>query len=325
MKRRTVLQLLSTAALLPATALAQPTAALTRIGFLHPGAQAPSFTETFTGRMRELGWFEGRNLLIEYRWANGRPERLPALANELAALHPAAIYTGDTAAALATKNSTTTIPIVFAYVSDPVGSGLVTDLARPKGNITGFSFAHGDAFSGKWIELLREAAPQVDLAALLWHRSNPSNPRTLEELGDAARKLGVKVRSVELGEAGGLEALFAVILSAGERGLIVLPSAYTVAQRNKLIELTARHRLPAMYAFSLYPDSGGLMSYGPGLREPQLRAANYVDKILRGAKPGDLPVELPTHFELVINLKTARALGLKLPQSSLLRAERVIE
>lgn len=214
---------------------------------------------------------------------------------------------------------------MFAYVSDPLGSGLIADLARPKGNITGFSFAHGDAFSGKWIELLREAAPQVDSAALLWHRSNPSNPRTLQELGVAAQKLGVKVRPVELGEAGGLEAQFAAIVSAGERGLIVLPSAFTVAQRNKLIKLAARHRLPAMYAFSLYPDSGGLMSYGPGLREPQLRAANYVDRILRGAKPGDLPVELPTRFELVINLKTGQTLGLKLPQSVLLRADRVIE
>ena len=323
-RRETLIALLALGSA-PLTVAAQDSDARRRIGFLHPGTAAPNFTELFTGRLRDLGWIEGRNLLIEYRWANGRPERLPVLARELAALKLAAITTGDTAAALAAKNATSEIPIVFANVSDPVGSGLVTNLARPEKNITGFSFAHGDAFSGKWIELLREAAPQTEAVTLLWHRSNPSNPRTLQELGAAAQKLNVKIRPVELHEPGGLEAQFAVLFRSREDGLVMLPSAFTVAHREKLIELATRHRVPAMYAFSLFADRGGLMSYGPDLREPQLRAADYVDKILRGAKPGDLPVEQPTRFEFVINRRTARALGLRLPQSVLFRADRVIE
>lgn len=325
MKRRETLIALFALGSVPLTGAAQVSDIRRRIGFLHPGTAAPYFSELFIGRLRELGWKEGVNLLIEYRWANGRPDRLPALAGELAALKISAIVTGDTAAALPAKNATSDIPIVFAYVSDPVGSGLVTNLARPERNITGFSFAHGDAFSGKWIELLTEAVPQVAAITLLWHRSNPSNLRTLQELGAAAQKLGVKVRSVELREPGELGAQFTAFVPDGTQGLVVLPSAYTVAQRDALIKLAARYRLPAMYAFSHYPDPGGLMSYGPSLREPQLRTADYIDKILRGAKPGDLPVEQPTRFEFVINRPTAGALGLKLSHSILLRADRVIE
>ncbi len=271
-----------------------------------------------------LGYVDGQNIHVELRFAEGRPERLPGLVDELVRLKVDVLVVGATIGARAARSATTIIPIVFAGSSDPVAGGIVTNLARPEGNITGFSLAYGDGFAGKWLELLNEAAPGVSQFAALWSSSNAAARRFVQELEGAARRLNVGLDVHHAAKPPELDAALAAIGGSGAQALIVTPSPFSVANQDKLVQFAATKRLPAMYFVEDFADAGGLMSYGPSIVDVYRRAATYVDKILKGAKPGDLPVEQPTKFELIVNLKTANALGLRIPQTILLRADRVI-
>ncbi|MEJ2173668.1 MAG: ABC transporter substrate-binding protein [bacterium] len=308
----------------PRVARAQRAQKVYRIGFLSP--TAPGLRDqAFLMGMRELGYVEGRNAQIEMRFAEGRPERLPGLAEELIGLKPDVLAVGSTIGARAVKKATTTIPIVFAGSSDPVAGGLVPNLAHPGGNITGFSLAYGDGFAGKWMELLKEVTPEVSHVAALWSSSNAAAVRFVKELQTAAQKLEVTLDVHHATNLAELDPALAAIGRSRARGLIVVPSPFAATNRRKLVQFAASNGLPAVYFFEKFADEGGLMSYGPDFADVYRRAASHVDKILKGAKPGDLPVENPTKFDLVVNLKTARALGIAIPQSVLLRANRVIE
>lgn len=308
----------------PLVARAQRGQKVYRIGFLSP--TTPGLRDqAFLKGMRELGYVEGRNVQIEMRFAEGRPERLSGLAEELVGLKPDVLAVGSTIGARAVKKATTTIPIVFAGSSDPVAGGLVPNLAHPGGNITGFSLAYGDGFAGKWMELLKEVTPEVSHVAALWSSSNKAAVRFVKELQTAARKLEVTLEVHHAANLAELDVALAAIGRSPARGLIVVPSPFAATSRRKLVQFAASQRLPAVYFFEKFADAGGLMSYGPDFADVYRRAASHVDKILKGAKPGDLPVENPTKFDLVVNLKTARALGIAIPQSVLLRANRVIE
>ena len=310
--------------LAPLLARAQRGQKVYRIGFLSP--TAPGLRDqAFLRGMRELGYVEGRNVHIEMRFAEGRPERLPGLAEELIGLKPDVLAVGSTIGARAVKKATTTIPIVFAGSSDPVAGGLVPNLAHPGGNITGFSLAYGDGFAGKWMELLKEVAPEVSHVAALWSSSNAAAVRFVKELQTAARKLDVALDVHLARNLPELDVALAAIGRSRAQGLIVVPSPFAATQRRKLVQFAAGERLPAVYFFEKFANAGGLMSYGPDFADVYRRAASHVDRILKGAKPGDLPVENPTKFDLVVNLKTAKALGITIPQSILLRADRVIE
>jgi putative ABC transport system substrate-binding protein len=308
----------------PLVAEAQRAERVYRIGFVSPTPSGPR-NEAFLQGLRELGYVDGHNVNIEMRFAEGRPERLPGLVEEMIRLKVDVLVVGATIGARAAKRATTTIPIVFAGSSDPVAAGIVTNLARPEGNITGFSLAYGDGFAGKWLELLKEVAPNVSHFAALWSSSNAAAARFVEELQTAARTLHVGHDVHNATNLPGLDEVLAAIGSSGARGLIVTPSPFAATNRDRLIKFAASKRLPAMYFVEDFADAGGLMAYGPSIADSYRRAAAHVDKILKGAKPGDLPVEQPTKFELIVNLRSARALGLKIPQSVLLRADRVIE
>ncbi|HEV2054048.1 MAG TPA: ABC transporter substrate-binding protein [Methylomirabilota bacterium] len=313
----------------PLAAEAQQAAKDTRIGFLAANlAAGPHLTEAFRQGLRDLGYVEGRNVVIEYRNAEGSFERLPVLAAELVALKVDVIVTaGGPLAHLAAKQATRTLPIVFAAADDPVGSGLVTSLARPGGNVTGLSF-FGPELVGKVLELLTQAVPGVTRVAVLW-QPGAAGERTekdmLKEADVAARALGVRLQVVEARGPADLDRAFSDMTRARAGALTVLTSVMFVNERRRLVDLAAKNRLPAVYAQREFVDAGGLMSYGPDVADLFRRAATYVDKILKGAKPADLPVEQPTKFELVINLKTAKGLGLTIPQSLLGRADQVIQ
>ena len=283
--------------------------------------------EAFRQGLRDLGYVEGRNVVIEYRDAEGKHERLPALAAELVALKVDVIVAPPTPAALAAKQVTKTIPIVFAAVSDPVSSGLVTSLARPGGNVTGLSDLTPELV-GKCLEQLKQAVPGVSRAAVLW-QPGAFGERTEKDLLKAAevaaRALGVRLQFVEARGPDDFDRAFSKMTSARADALTVLPTAMFVSERRRLVDLAAKNRLPTVFPYRESVDAGGLMSYGPNLADMYRRAATYVDKILKGAKPGDLPVEQPTKFELDINAKTAKALSLTIPQSVLLRADQVIQ
>jgi putative tryptophan/tyrosine transport system substrate-binding protein len=271
-------------------------------------------------------YVEGRNVVIEYRDAEGRLERLPALAAELVALKVDVIVTG-TPGALAAKQATRTLAIVFAAAADPVTSGLVTSLARPGGNVTGSSF-FAPELVGKCLEQLTQAVPGVSRVAALW-QSGAYGERTdknlLKEADVAARALGLRLQVVEVRGPADLDRAFSDMTRARAGALTVLPSTMFFVERRRLVDLAAKNRLPAVYTSRDYVDAGGLMAYGPNVADLYRRAATYVDKILKGAKPADLPVEQPTKFELVINLKTAKVLGLTIPQSVLGWADEIIQ
>jgi putative ABC transport system substrate-binding protein len=313
----------------PLAAEAQQAGKVYRIGFLALNlAAAPHMPEAFRQGLRDLGYVEGRNVAIEYRDAEGKPERLPALAAELVALKVDVIMAAGTSHALAAKQATKTIPIVFATAaSDPVTSGLVTSLARPGGNVTGLS-GLGPELIGKVLELLTQAAPGVSRVAALWE-PGAVGERTEKELLKGAevsgRALGVRLQFVEARGPDDFDRAFSDMTRAGASALTTLPSAMFFNERRRLVDLAAKNRLPAVYQWREFVDAGGLMSYGPNGADLFRRAATYVDKILKGAKPADLPVEQPTKFELVINLKTATALNLTIPPSLLQRADQVIE
>ena len=301
---------------------AQPLAKARRIGILRPGSPPDPFVEAFRQGLRELGYAEGQNIRIEYRWAEGRDERLQGLAAELVHLKVDVIVTAGTGA-LAAKNATTSIPIVMAATANPVGLGLVASLARPGGNVTGLT-GQGDELPGKWMQLLKETVPRVSRVAVLWDPA--SSAESVRASETAARSLGIRLQTLKVGRPDDFAAAFAKAQKNRTEAIIVLGSASFYAHRARLVELAAKYRLPTMYDQKEFVvGSGGLMSYGANFHDLFRRAAGYVDKILKGAKPADLPIEQPTKFELAINLKTAKALGLTIPPLLLLRADQVIQ
>jgi putative ABC transport system substrate-binding protein len=312
----------------PLAAEAQQAAKIARIGYLAGNlAGGPHVAEAFRQGLRDLGYVEGRNVVIEYRDAEGKFERLPALAAELVALKVDVIVAANNLAALAAKQATRTLPIVFAAVGDPVTSGLVTSLARPGGNVTGLSML-AQELVGKRLELLTQAVPGVSRVAVLWQPGavpERTDKDILKGADVAARALGVRCHFVEARGPEDFDRAFSDMTRARADALTVLPSTMFGNERTRLVDLAAKNRLPAVYQSREFVDAGGLMSYGPNFADLFRRAATYVDKILKGAKPGDLPVEQPTKFELVINLKTAKALGLTIPPSLLGRADEVIQ
>ena len=312
----------------PLAAKAQPAARVARIGLLgNDPVGNPHLLEAFRQGLRDLGYVEGRNVLIEYRFAEGKFERLPALAAELVALKVDVILATTVLTAVAAKQAIKTIPIVFFAAADPIRSGLVTSLARPGGNVTGLSVLSPELI-GKRLELLKQAVPGISRVAILWEPDG-GGERTdkgmLKRAEVAGQALGVRLQYVEARSSADFDRAFSDMTRAHAGALTVLPSPMFFNERRRLVDLAATNRLPAVYPARESVEAGGLMAYGPSVPDLFRRAATYVDKILKGAKPGDLPVEQPTKFELVINLKTAKALGLTIPPSLLQRADQVIE
>ena len=325
MRRREFITLIGgAAALAPRAARAQQPGKLPTIGFL--GASTPSnwshWTAAFLQRLRELGWVEGRTVAIEYRWAEGRFERFAEFAAEFVRLKVDVIVTVGSAVPPA-KQATATIPIVFALAADPVGSGLVSSLARPGGNVTGLSILSSD-LAGKRIELLREVLPALRRLAIIVNVGSANAVQEIAEAQAAARKLGLEVDVLEIRRAEDIAPAFGT-LKSDVQALYVCPDPLVNANHARINTLALGARLPTMHPFRDYLGTGGLMSYGADNTDLFRRAGGYVDKILRGAKPSDLPVEQPTKFDLIVNLTTAKALGLKIPDSFLLRATEVIE
>lgn len=312
-------------ALFAATLVVEAQPKVHRVGVLTPGpaSRSPGF-DAFVQGLRDLGYVEGRNIIIEYRSADDKLERLPALAAELVRINVDVIVAVPTPAVQAAKNATTTIPIVFSGVSDPVNFGLVASLARPGGNLTGQTNTAPDV-SGKRLQLLKEIVPRASRVAVLWNAANPIIARQVRETEVAAHALGTELSLAEIRGADDLESAFRTITAGRVDGLVVLADFLTMEHQGRITTLAAKHRLPTISEFREFAASGGLMAYGPSIPAAARRTAAYVDKILKGAKPGELPVEQPTKFDLVINLKTARMLGVTIPQSILLRADQVLE
>lgn len=326
-RRRLVIALSAGALGAPFPVLAQQQPAkVARIGYLGPGSASSvtARTEAFRQGLRDLGRIEGKNIVIEYRWADGKAERLPALAAELVSLKPDVIFTFSPPGTLAVKNATTAIPIVFSGVGDPVGLGVVASLARPGGNVTGLTNFVIDA-SRKRLELLRESVPKISSAAVLWNSMNQGNTPALKETGAAAKFLQIKLLTLDVRNPEDIEGALQAVTDGRAQALIPLPDPLTLSHAKRIIDFAAKNRLPAIYGDSQFVDAGGLMSYAPDYRAMFRRAATFVDKILKGAKPADLPVEEPTRMEMVVNLKAAKTIGIKIPQSLLVRADRVIE
>jgi putative tryptophan/tyrosine transport system substrate-binding protein len=308
----------------PATA--QQPKKVPRIGvmWLYSPDIASPFAEAFRQGLRGLGYVEGQNIALEERWAEGRFDRLPSLAAELVRLNVDIIVTASTPAAQAGQQATRSIPIVMTLVSDPVESGLVGSLARPGGNVTGLSLMHPE-LSGKRLELLKEVIPKVSRVAVLSNPSNPTIPLLVRETEAAARALRVQLQVVEVRDPTEFDSAFSVMTRDRAGALVVLPDGIFQNERRRIAALAAKGRLPAMYAWREAVDVGGLIAYGASVPDIFRRAAVYVDKILKGTKPADLPVEQPTKFELVINLKAAKQIGLTIPPNVLARADKVIK
>ena len=305
---------------------AQQATKIPQIGYLEGGPLSAhtSRMDAFRQGLRELGYEEGKNIVIEWRFGDGKVDRLSALATELVGLKVAVIVTGGTGPTRAAKEATSTIPIVMAQDNDPVASGVVASLARPGGNITGLSnFA--PELSGKRLEILREVIPKLSRVAVLGSSTGPSYALVMRELELAAKVLGVKLQYLDILEPKDVETAFRAAAEGRADGVTTFASAMVVSQRAQIVELAAKNRLPGIYHNSQFSEAGGLMFYGVNVLDLDHRAATYVDKILKGAKPADLPVEQPTKFELVINLKTAKQIGLTIPPNVLARADRVIK
>jgi putative ABC transport system substrate-binding protein len=310
---------------LPVAAAAQQAGKVPRIGFLFYGSPGPSpELDAFRQGLRELGYIEGQNITIEYRFAGGRVGQLPELAAELVRLKIDVIVTPGTPASVAAKQATSTIPIVFAGVADAVGAGLVADFARPRGNITGLTGISAE-LGGKRLELLKEVAPKASRVAVLFNPADRSNVLVLKELQESAPALRLTLQPLGVRGPGEFEGAFVAMSRKRAHALFGAAGILTTEHRKAIVDLAAKSRIPAMWGERQFVEAGGLMSYAVNFYDQVRRAATYVDKILKGAKPGDLPVEQPTKFELVINLKTAKALGLTIPQSLLLRADEVIQ
>ena len=308
---------------------AQPREKVPRVGYLNPGSLSDPASqrrlEAFRQGLRDLGYVEGQNIAIESRWAEGKYDRYPALAADLVRLKVDVIVAQGGAATQAVQQATRTIPIVMSLVLDPVASGLVPSLARPGGNVTGTSFM-GPDMVGKQLQLLKEVVPKVSRVALLTNPANPASAPGLREAEAAARALGVRLQALEARNPQEIDSAFAAMTREHAGALLIFPDPIFTNQRRQIAELAAKRRLPALHGGTPeYAEAGGLMVYSPNILDLHRRAATYVDKILKGAKPGDLPVEQPTKFELVINLKTAKALGLTIPQSLLVRADEVVQ
>jgi len=328
-KRRKLLLALGLGTLSAALpSLAQQSAKVWRIGFLTTRSRPASLDADYFGALprglRELGYVEGKNIVIEWRFADGNIERLPALLADLARLKVDVIVAGGAPAARAAQQATGTIPIVLAGVGDPVGLGLVASFSKPGKNITGVSNMAGDV-SVKSVEFLRAVVPKLSRVAVLLNPANPIDAIVLKQVQAAAQAAGISVSVFEATSASQIDAAFAAIVRSRPGALIVAPDPYYVSQARQIAELAAKSRLPAIYSFRPHAEAGGLISYGENMAKNYGRAAPYVDKILKGAKPADLPVEQPIQLELVINRSTAKALGLTIPQELLLRADEVIE
>jgi putative tryptophan/tyrosine transport system substrate-binding protein len=327
MKKAGVLSILFVMVLLAlaVTVEAQQPTKVPRIGYLVASNPSPASAriEAFRQGLRDLGYIEGQNLIIEYRYAEGKLDRLPELAAELVRLKVDAIFVQSTSAVQAAKKATTTVPIV-SVSGDPVGLGLVASLARPGGNVTGLANLTSE-LAGKRLELLKEVVPSVSRVAVLWNPVASSSALRMRETEAAAPSLGIKLQPVEVREANDFERAFSALKRERADALFPLRSPFISNHVKRIVELAAKNRVPGMYDASEFPEAGGLMSYGTMLPDLDRRAAVYVDKILKGAKPVDLPVEQPTKFELIINLKTAKQIGLTIPQSMLYRADKVIK
>jgi len=325
MRRREFISLLGGAAAWPLAARAQQSGKLLTIGFL--GSTMPSVEgqrlAAFVQRLRELGWMEGRNVAIEVRWAEGRSERFAEIEAEFVRFKVDVIVTVATPLTLAAKQATSVIPIVFVAVSDPVGTGLVASLARPGGNITGLADQISDT-AGKKLEFLREVVSDLRRLAIMANVGNPASVLEMGEAQAAARKLGLEVTTSEIRRIDDIAPALEALRQRAD-ALYLCPDPLMGTNRTRINILAVGARLPTMHAVREYVEAGGLISYGPDMRDQFRRVADIVDKILRGAKPADIPVEQPTKFALVINLTTAKALGLKIPESLLLRADEVIE
>jgi putative tryptophan/tyrosine transport system substrate-binding protein len=328
MKRRNFIALLGGAAAWPLAARAQQAAQTRRVGVLMnlaaDDAEGLARVTAFAQALQQLGWTDGRNVRIDYRWAAGDPERFQRYAQELLTLGPDVTLASATPGIVALERASRTVPIVFVAVADPVGAGFVESLARPGGHITGFSiFEYG--MSSKWLELLKEIAPRVTRVAVIRDQSLTSGTAQFAAVQSVAPSFGVELSPVGVRDAGEIERGVAGFARTPNGGVIVTGSPLSGVHRDLIIALAARHQLPAVYGFRFFASAGGLISYGPDIVDQYRRAAGYVDRILKGEKPGDLPVQAPTKYELVINLKTAKALGLEIPSSVLARANEVIE
>ena len=326
MKRRALISLLGGAAAWPLAARAQQSHRVPRIGVLLLGTPA-SFaarTQAFVEGLRDLGYVEGSTVAIEWKWGQDQVDRLPDLAAELVRSQVDVIVTGGTPPAKTLKNAARTIPIVMAIVGDPVAAGLVDSLARPGGTATGFSIVATD-LSGRRLHLLNEIVPGLSSVAVMSNVENPQSQMELSETQSAAGRLDLRLHSVPISADTSIEDALEKIKKEPVQALIVVTDAILYSQRRQILDWTAGNRLPAMYPYREFPEAGGLISYAPNARDLFRRAASYVDRILKGANPGDLPVEQPTKFELIINLKTAKALGLTMPDKLLATADEVIE
>src|SRR5262245_14745578 len=325
MRRREFITLLGGAAAWPIAARAQQVGKLPTIGFLGESTPASQSQRTaaFVQRLRELGWIESHTITIDYRWAEGRADRFAEIATEFARLKVNVIVTSSTPAILAAKQATSVIPVIFAIAADPVGTGLVASLARPGGNVTGLSIQSTD-IAAKRLELLREVIPHLRRLAVIADASNPASALEVGEIHAAARALGLEVMVLGIRQAEDIAPAFEALDKRADAAYLAT-APLVLTNRIRINTLALGARLPTMYSGREYVESAGLMSYGPNRPDLFRRAAEYVDKILRGAKPSDLPVEQPTKFDLVINLTTAKALGLTVPPSLLARADEVIE
>lgn len=323
-KRRQVLTVLSAVAIAPYAAFAQKVGMVRRVGVLHAYFPGDGNVEEFRKGLHDLGYRNGENLKLEFRWAEGKPERLRALADDLVRSNVELIFTASTPGALAAKGATTTIPIVFVAVGDPVEAGVVSSLARPGGNITGFTHLSVGLVT-KTLELIKELIPHLRQVAVLAPISNPTTALKLARIQSGAKALGVKTEIVEIRTAADYEPAFERIRRLKPTALMPLLDVLSTTHKKEIAEFAMRNRLPTIFEQREFVEAGGLLSYGTNFPAMYRHAATHVDKILKGAKPSDLPVEQPTEFELVINMKTAKALGITIPQSILVRANRLIE
>jgi ABC-type uncharacterized transport system substrate-binding protein len=325
MDRRVFLGSLAGLLAAPFVAQAQPAGKIPRIGFLFSGASGPAReVDTFRQGLRDLGYIEGQNIAIEYRFAGGQVERLPELAAELVRLKLDVIVAPYTPPALAAKRATSTIPIVFAVVADAVGAGLIANFARPGRNITGLTSSSAE-LGGKRLELLKQVVPKVSRVAVLYNPADRSNVLILKQLQESAPTLALTLQPLEVREPREFQGAFLAMTRERAHAMFGTPGVLTFEHKTVLVDLAAKRRIPAMWGHRQFVDAGGLLSYAVNFYDQIRQTAVYVDKILKGAKPADLPVEQPTTFELIINLKTAKALGLTIPPSLLQRADQVIE
>jgi putative tryptophan/tyrosine transport system substrate-binding protein len=329
MRRREFITLLGGAASAwPLVVRAQHSDGMRRVGLLvgysEGDAEGQASIAVFRQRLQELGWTEGRNIRIDTRWAGADPDKARAFAKELVGMRPDVIVPSSNLVTEIVQRETSTIPIVFVFVGDPVGSGFVTNVAHPGGNLTGFPVFE-TAIAGKWVEVFNEIAPHVIRVAFMLHPETPAHVAFLRAAEAAAPPLKIKLTALGVHSAAEIESRVSEFVKEPNGGLIVLPHAITLEHRNVIVGLAARYRLPALYPLRNFAANGGLISYGTNPIDPFRQGASYVDRILKGEKPADLPIQFPTKYELVINLRTAKALGLTVPPSLLTRADEVIE